>query len=292
MLLSHCTSHGPGSAGLPSEKEFIAHKLKLLDSATGLTSAQKETAKANLLRVAGGKVPQGGVSTKGGLGSGMRYTGAFQQDFKTGTALQYDIIIQPKAGGNVSKHLFFTTTNRAKKGVEASIFYTNAAGPPKFAVFDWGRPAGENWQVIIPYADLKTKKYILKRSYKGKVYDVIRIRSLTYQVSSTDWQNDVYLRTSTGSWKQEYTYRYAATLADQQSHFWGPIFEVFQDSCTGTNVFGFLETSYASRQSGTGSWSPSSWTRLGTKEADFLPPSKGFQLDNLSPNYSWTAHAP
>ncbi len=293
LCLCDC-SHPAARAGKePATAEFISHKITILKRVPGMSGEARAQAIAELEPYLYRRRVGGDVSTRGGMGGGVTFNDAFQKDFKTGVGIQYDIIIPAKAGGNVSSWLYLTSTSRAKKGVEAFLSYYGPTEAPKFKVFDWALKDTNPWKVETPYSTLKSKNWIFKQTYKGKSYDVIRVRSLTYQVSAKDWQNDVFLFSQkSGYWSRVHRLRYPATLAEQQSHWWGPIVETFQGSYTGTSEFGFLSTLFAARNSGIGPWSPSTWTTLGTKQSDQYGPDQGFNILNINPNYSWTAKAP
>src|SRR5262249_37847507 len=135
---------------------------------------------------------------------------------------------------------------------EAFISY-NGQNQTTFRVFDWAR--SDHWQTNVPFANLGN--FLRTMSAHGHAYQVLPVWNSTYQISATNWRNEVLLHNHVhNTWDLCYRYDYAANLAQQQTGWigsWSPIVETFQPSYNHTNPMGALYTQLISRNSA-GQW--------------------------------------
>lgn len=224
----------------------------------------------------------------GGVGYGMFYKSAFQNNFTYGTSIAHDIICPATPGAGVTTTLYLTSTNRAAKGVEALIHY-NGNTNPCFRIYDWAlsTPA---FVLKLTYSQLS--KYRTTKLIHGSNRQIVAIQNRTRRVSGNTWRNVVWLvNQQTNTWEQVYSYDYTATASDQKdSHYgsWGPIVETFQSSYSGTNTLGFYATQLQGQNS-SGTWS--GFQFLSSSQSTIRNDNLGFSSVFLDANYTFGVHA-
>src|SRR5439155_3619057 len=117
---------------------------------------------------------------------------------------------------------------------------------------------------------------------------VLLVWNSTFEISAGRWRNDVYLHNrSANRWDLIYRYDYNSTPAEQVSGWvgsWGPIVETFQDSYSGTNLMGSLNTMLIARDAA-GTWG--SWGVLTASQSSIRNDGHGFSPTFLDANYSF-----
>jgi hypothetical protein len=270
---------------IADEQAFVANKMRLLQTQPGLDPITRE-ALANQL------AKQLKLDLKapppGGVGYGMFYNAAFKSGFATGTSFYYEIVCPTRPGGNVSTFLYLTATNRSALGVEAFVSY-NGQNQTTFRVFDWAR--ADHWQTNVSFANLGN--YLRRVSAHGSLYQELPVWNSTYQISASNWRNEVLLYNRVqNTWDLIYRYDYPATEAQQKTGWigsWGPIVETFQPSYNGTKRMGALRTQLISRNSA-GQWG--AWRLLAASDSFVRTDNVGFRPVFIDPNYSWVVRSP
>jgi hypothetical protein len=209
------------------------------------------------------------------------------------TAILQAMVAPRKPGGDVTTFLYNTTTNRSNLGVEAFIGYF-AQDDLTFLVFDWARePAGDPWQVSIPYRDLDDYLDVVA-SPDGTFRQELLVANRTALVSApADWVNEVFLFDRiTRRWDRVYEFAYStASATDNTYQFgdfmgsWGPIFETFQDHDGSSKPIGFNSTRLV--QDGVGHSLTNANTDRRVDDTDLEPPvfdqpSFGFAVGDTS----------
>jgi hypothetical protein len=180
-----------------------------------------------------------GPPVPGGVGYGVFYAPSFKTAWEGGTSLVFDIVCPTPPGGTINTWLFLTATNRSAMGVEALIAY-NGQNDTHFLVFDWAR--SDHWQTDIPLSGLAN--YLGKESAHGRLYQVLPVWNSTWQLTQTNYRNQVLLYNGKrGGWDLVYQYDYAASDSQQKTGWvgsWAPIVETFQTLYANTNPLGAL----------------------------------------------------
>jgi hypothetical protein len=133
------------------------------------------------------------------------------------------------------------------------------------------------------------------KSAHGDLYQELPVWNSTYQISASNWRNEVLLYNHVNNtWDLIYRYEYPATADQQKTGWigsWGPIVETFQDSYNGTKPMGALGTQLISRNS-LGQWGK--WRLLAASDSFVRTDNggMGFKLVFLDPNYSWVVYSP
>ena len=224
----------------------------------------------------------------GGVGGGAYYSDSFFHNFTTGTRLSYDIICPTKAGGDVSNYLYLTGMNRAAKGVEAFISYY-AQSKLCFKIWDWS-VTGDKLVVTMSHSQLLD--FLGSKSINGATRQIITVQNATIQVSSTQWQNIVWLTNySEDVIYQVYSHTYTATLSDQYDSYygkWAAIVETFQNYYyQDLNVLGFNLVYVRTKSSPYSSSTWGSWVLLTNSVSWFNGCYQGLSLVFNSPNYTF-----
>ena len=224
----------------------------------------------------------------GGIGGGAYYSKSFFHNFTTGTRLSYDIICPTKAGGDVSYYLYLTGMNRAAKGVEAFISYY-AQESMRFKIWDWS-VTGDMLVVNMSYDQLLD--YIGYKSINGVTRQIITVQHATLQISSTQWQNIVWITNySEDIFYQIYSHTYTATLSDQYDDYygkWAAIVETFQDYYyQDLNVMGFNLVYVQSKNTPYSNSTWDSWVLLTDSVSWFYGCYHGLLLDFITQNYTF-----
>jgi hypothetical protein len=236
------------------------------------------------LRQAGGKEDD---TVKGGYGYCTLYTDSFRRSFGTGTGIAHDVVCPTVPGGNVDNFLYLTAMNRARFGVEAHPLYYKQ-NQVQFRVYDWARPDGQRGQMLIPFSALADYLYTTT-DQTNTSYQVITVQNLTYQISATDWTNDILLWNNRHERLDRiYKYNYQSTTDQQQEYgpsgWWGPDVETFQDHYTDTNVLGFLDVVIFTRPDGIADdWTPPISPHLGEHDVTVRQDNLGFEVVRLVP---------
>jgi hypothetical protein len=274
-----------------AEEAFIASKIHMISTHPALPPEERKGLVEGLLASQSAELRSAVVSAAkkgpvpGGVGYGMFYNSPFKNAFIGGTTIYSEVICPNPPGGNVNTWLYLTATNRSAKGVEAFISY-NGQDQTFFKVYDWART--DQWQTNIPFSSLTD--YLWQDPSHGSSFQVIYLMNVTQLGDPNSWWNQVLLwNRASKNWDMVYQYNYSATLAEQQTGWpgsWGPIVETFQNSYTGTNPMGFLNTQLISRNGGWGSW-----RQLSANDSYVRTDNKGFTLSFLDPNYNWAVRS-
>jgi hypothetical protein len=271
-----------------AEQAFIASKVHLVKTHPTLDRAERELALTELNeRIGADQLAAIGKSktppVPGGVGYGVMYNSAFKGAFAGGTSFYFEIVCPTAPGGNVNTWLYLTGMNRAGRGIEAFVSYYGQT-QPHFKVFDWAR--SDHWQIDVPFGALGS--YLGPTSAHGSSYQTLGVWNSTYQISSTQWRNEAWLRNRAGaSWDLAYRYDYAGTQAEQTGGWvgsWAPIVETFQSPYVNTNRFGALTAMLISRGSG-GAWG--SWQLLSAANCYIRTDNVGFLQIFLDADYAF-----
>jgi hypothetical protein len=215
----------------------------------------------------------------------MYYTQPCRDAFAEGTGIQWDIVCPTAPGGNVSNYLYITAMNRASLGVEAFVRYYGT-DEPQFMIYDWSLDADLRLQRPVPFSTLSD--YLHQSSANGNFYQSLSVMNMTFLNDSQTWTNQAWLFSHVNSrWELAYQRAsYPATYALQHDEFigsWGPIVETFQDSYTGTNPIGAINTKLAALING--QWGE--WSSLGPADSTVRDDNKGFTQTMMDANSSW-----
>lgn len=224
----------------------------------------------------------------GGVGYGVFFNSDFRDDYSTGTSISYDIICPTTFGGDSEETLYLTSTNRAAKGVEALIYYYGQS-QFSFWVYDWARDDGSRFQAGIS-ADTLLSTYVRTKEIYGETRQYLTVQNTTVQIGTNQWANYVWLNCIDGTFDLVYSYTYTATLSEQQGQWvgsWGPIVETFQDSYSGTNTVGFVQTFLRSKDDS--NWT--TWEYLVSSQSYIRDDNKGFNLIFLFPNHGFAVNS-
>lgn len=276
------------------EQEFLRSKIQMIKKQTQVTASCKNAAISRLQAF----LQEGNKreSTESHVGYGFYYHDSFRTAFDTGTAIALDFIAPTKTSGNISNYLYLTATNRASKGVEALIYYSPQEDMC-FRVFDPARIINNNhdtgWQTHTTYNDLGD--YLTTMTAHGNSYQVLSIQNQTSESQNGNWANTVWLYNyRNNTYDQIYSFEYPCSKIKQKEYdpsgygWWGPIVEVFQESCSNTNHLGFLQT-HLSACDENGQWT--GWDPLlPTQSYSATDATVGFQEVFVEPNHSFSVH--
>jgi hypothetical protein len=231
----------------------------------------------------------------GGVGFGTDFQPAFNTAFTSGTALTYQVICPPTAGGNVSTSLYLTAMNRASRGLEAYVAYFGASNIAIFRIFDWSLAqidVNNGFQTAISFLNLN--QYFLGLGTHGQTFQTLYIRNVTLNIGNGQWLNQAFLFNAVhNTWDLVYANVYSATLADQHNvsftGFWGPIVETFQDHYSQTNPMGFFQAQMSDLDA---NGNPVNLNLLTSSNTFLLGPNRGFQMLFLNANFDWAVNSP
>ena len=218
----------------PSEKEvnaFYHKRMGMIQVSSHLNDEEKKQRIANIKKlVKRQKAPKEDYKDPpppGGVGFGVFYKSG-ELSFIRSAKLHHHIICPQTVGGDNTDYLYLTATNRTAKGVEAFVLYF-AQEAARFRVYDWARPDGERFQVVIENAQLQPYLGTLS----GRPY--IGVINSTDLLQGTTWRNSVLLfNNNTNNYDEIYRFDYTlGSNAEQHDSFfgsWAPIVETFQAS--------------------------------------------------------------
>lgn len=277
------------------EQAFLLSKIQTLKKQTHLATSYRNTAVSRLRTF----LQEGYESKKpeSRVGYGFFYNDSFRTAFDTGTVIALDFIAPTKTGGNISNYLYLTATNRASKSAEALISYC----PQKdmcFRVFDPARivddwKAGWETGVIKCYKDLGD--YLTTKTAHGNSYQVLSIQNRTSESQNGNWINTVWLYNyRNNTYDRVYMFKYPCSKSVQKEYdpsgygWWGPIVEVFQESCKNTNHLGFFQTHLSSCDEN-GQWAD--WEPLLPIHSHSATEENiGFHEVFIEPNHGFAVH--
>ncbi|BBO16594.1 conserved hypothetical protein [Candidatus Brocadia pituitae] len=279
------------------EQAFLLSKIQTLKKQTHLAESYRNAAVSRLQSFLQEGYKCEPTGSRVGYGF-FYYQDSFRTAFDTGTVIALDFIAPTQTGGNICNYLYLTATNRASKGVEALVYYSPQEDM-RFRVFDPARIVNNNhdsgWQtnINITYNDLGD--YLTKKTAHGNSYQVLSIQNQTSESQNGNWTNTVWLYNyRNNTYDQIYRFEYPCSKIEQKVYdpsgygWWGPIVEVFQESCSNTNHLGFLQT-HLSACDESGQWTE--WeTLLPTQSYLATKASVGFQEVFVEPNHSFAVH--
>lgn len=172
----------------------------------------------------------------GGLGGGVSFN---PNDllFQRSTSIHFQLLIPQNLGANPTADLLYmTSSNRASKGCEALVSYSqDRQYEAAFMIWDWAtaeQPEGGHFVVTKPYSDLDPYKSPLEIVGIGgaptTTFDSLDIVNVTRN-DGAGWINEVFLYNyQTKLQDRLWTFAYPwPTKAVDENFWWGPIFETF-----------------------------------------------------------------